>query len=105
MIIICLNSGFWGWLSIESQPHNPENFHPIIFHGDRSWNNLYSHTPPSADIRGAVVSYKWKNVHKVLVNRLVKHAQENVARWTDHLDMTIAVDWDLNLKTKQIKKL
>ena len=22
------NSGFWGWLSLESQPQNPENFHP-----------------------------------------------------------------------------
>ena len=23
-------SGFWGWLSIDSQPQNPENFHPCI---------------------------------------------------------------------------
>ena len=31
---------------------------------------------PSADSRRVVVSYKWKYVHKVLVNRLVKLAQE-----------------------------
>ena len=23
-----LNSAFWGWISVESQPQNPENFHP-----------------------------------------------------------------------------
>ena len=34
------------------------------------------HSPPSADSRRAVVSYKQKYVHKVLVNRLVKLAQE-----------------------------
>ena len=31
---------------------------------------------PSADSRRVVVSYKRKYVHEVLVNRLVKHAQE-----------------------------
>ena len=31
---------------------------------------------PSADLRRAVVSYKRKYVHEVLVNRLVKLAQE-----------------------------
>ena len=31
---------------------------------------------PSAYSRRVVVSYKWKYVHKVLVNRLVKLAQE-----------------------------
>ena len=31
---------------------------------------------PSADSRRVVVSYKRKNVHEVLVNCLVKHAQE-----------------------------
>ena len=31
---------------------------------------------PSADSRRIVVSYKGKNVHKVLVNRLVKLTQE-----------------------------
>ena len=34
--------------------------------------------PPSADSRRVVVSYKRKYVHEVLVNRLVKHAQEMV---------------------------
>ena len=36
-----------------------------------------SHSSPSADSRRAVVSYKPKYVHKVLVNGLVKLAQEN----------------------------
>ena len=31
---------------------------------------------PSADLRGVVISYKRKYVHEVLVNRLVKLAQE-----------------------------
>ena len=36
---------------------------------------------PSADPRRVVVSYKWKYMHEVLVNRLVKLAQEkSVAR-------------------------
>ena len=46
---------------------------------------------PSADSRGVVVSYKRKYVHKVLVNRLVKLAQEKcVVRRTDSPYMTIA---------------
>ena len=64
------------------------------FCGDWSWNNFYRHSPPSADSRMVVISYKRKYVHKVLVNLLVKVAQEkSVIRRTDHLDMTIAVDW------------
>ena len=41
-------------------------------------------------------------MHKVLVNRLVKVAQEKV--WLGELtrlNMTIAVDWDVNLQIKQ----
>ena len=38
---------------------------------------------PSADSRSVVVSYKRKYVHKVLVNRLVKLAQEKV--WSGEL--------------------
>ena len=59
---------------------------------------------PSTDSRRVVVSYKQKYVHEVLVNRLVKPAQEkSVMRWTDHPDMTIAVDWDVKHQTKQTK--
>ena len=66
------------------------------FHGDWSWNNNYGHYPTRK-----VVSYKLKYVHEVLVNRLVKLAQEKHAvKWTDHLDMTIAVDWDVKNQTK-----
>ena len=44
-----------------------------------------------------------KDVHKVLVNRLVKLAQENVIRLTGNLDMTIVVEWDIKPQTKQNK--
>ena len=57
---------------------------------------------PSADSRRVVVSYKRKYVHEVLVNTLVKLAQEkSVASWTDSPGMTIAVDWDIKNQTKQ----
>ena len=59
---------------------------------------------PSADSRRVVVGYKQKYVHKVLVNRLVKLAQEkSVVRWTDRPDMTIAVDWDIKHQKTQFK--
>ena len=54
---------------------------------------------PFADSRRIVVSYKQKYVHKVLVNCLVKLAQER----TDRPGMTIAVDWDVKHQTKQKK--
>ena len=50
----------------------------------------------SADSRWVVVGYKRKYVHVVLVTCLVKLAQEkSMVRRTDLLDMTIAVDWDV----------
>ena len=36
---------------------------------------------PSAVLRRVVISYKQKYVHEVLVNRLVKHAQEKSVVW------------------------
>ena len=56
---------------------------------------------PSFDTRRVVVKYKRKYVHEVLVNRLVKLAQEKVFRLTDRPDMTIAVDWDVKHQTNQ----
>ena len=51
---------------------------------------------PSADSRRVIVGFKRKYVHEVLVNCLVKFAQEKFMVWlSDHLDMTIAVDWDV----------
>ena len=42
-------------------------------------------------------------MHEVLVNRLVKLAQEKSGvRFTDHPDMTIAVDWDVKYQTNQM---
>ena len=41
-------------------------------------------------------------MHEVLVNCLVKLAQEkSVVRLTDRPNMTIAVDWDVKHQTKQ----
>ena len=56
---------------------------------------------PSPDSRMVAVSYKRKYVHEILVNYLVKLAQEkSVVRLTDHPNMTIAVDWDIKNQTK-----
>ena len=41
-------------------------------------NDFYGHSLPSLDLRRFVASYKPNYVHKVLVNRLVKLAQEKV---------------------------
>ena len=59
---------------------------------------------PSAHSRRVVVIYKRKYGHEVMVNHLVKLAQEKgVGRSTDCPDMTIAVDWDVKNQTKQTK--
>ena len=51
---------------------------------------------PPADSRRVVVSYKRKYVHEVLVNSLVKLAQEKSdVMLTDHPNMTIAADQDV----------
>ena len=56
---------------------------------------------PSTDSRRVVVSYKRKYVHEVLLNYIVKLAQEKSGvRWSDRPDMTIAVDWDVKNQTK-----
>ena len=52
---------------------------------------------PSAYSRWVVVSYKRKYVHEVLVNRLVKLAQEKKC---GYVNLTIAVDWDVKNQTK-----
>ena len=49
-----------------------------------------------------VLLYKRKYVHEILVNRLVKLAQEKiVVRLTDGLDMTMTVDWEVKPQIKQ----
>ena len=58
---------------------------------------------PSADFRRVVVSYKRKYVYEVLVNSLVKVAQEKVWLGAYCPNMTIAVDWDLKNQTKPKK--
>ena len=56
---------------------------------------VWPHTfiSPSADSRGAVVSYWRKYVHKVLVNRLggLSLPRKSVIRLTDCPDMTLDV--------------
>ena len=55
----------------------------------------YTHTfvSPSAESRGAVVSYRRKYVHEVLVNRLggISLPRKSVIRLTDSPDMTLDV--------------
>ena len=77
----------------------------LYFDGDWSWNNLYGHSPPSTDSRRDVVSYKRKYVLKVPVIRLIKLVHEKV--WLDELtlDMSTAVDRDINNKNLQTKVL
>ena len=67
------------------------------FPGDWSWNIFYGHSPPSADSRRAVVSYKQKC--------MLSLPQKNVVKWTDRLNMNVAVDWDVKPQTKPIHLL
>ena len=42
-------------------------------------------------------------MHNVFVNRLSQACQgKSVVRWSDCLAITIAIDWDVKLQTKQI---
>ena len=63
--------------------------------GSRFQYPVWAHTfvSPSADSRGAVVSYWRKYVHKVLVNRLggLNLHRKSVVRLTDCPDMTLDV--------------
>ena len=58
----------------------------------RASDSVWPHTfvSPSADSRGAVVSYWRKYVHEVLVNRLggLSLPRKSVVRLTDRPDMT-----------------
>ena len=65
-----------------------------FFRWDWSWNLFYGHSLPSADSRREVVSYLRKNVHWVLVNRLIDLSlpRKSVVRLTDRPNMTLAVD-------------
>ena len=66
----------------------------------RSFSSL-----PLNHSRRAVVSYKRKSVHKVLVNRLFKLAKacpgKNVVRWTDSPAMTIDMEHKATKTNKQ----
>ena len=75
------------------------------FSWDWSWNVFYGHSPSSTDYSTrAVVSYKRKNVHEVLLNLLVKLSQEKSVVMC--LDMAIAVDFDIKPQpNKQIFKM
>ena len=42
------------------------------FRRDRSCNDYYGHSLPSADSRRVVISYKRKNVHEVLAQEKVR---------------------------------
>ena len=65
-----------------------------FFRWDWSWNLFYGHSLPSADSRREVVRYLRKDVHWVLVNRLIglNMPRKSVVRLTDRPNMTLAVD-------------
>ena len=68
------------------------------FRGSWSWNNFYGHFPPFLSFMKGWCQLQAK------VCALVKLAQEkSVVRWTDHPDMTIAIDWDVKYQTKSNK--
>ena len=55
--------------------------------------------PPFSSLQRRIfVSYKQKYVHKILVNHFVKKSV--CIKYTDHPDMTIAVDWEVKNQTK-----
>ena len=75
-------------------------------------NKLYPVWPhtfvsPSADSRGAVVSYWRKHVHEVLVNRLggLSLPRKSVVRLTDRPDMTLDVYRGRKTTTQQQQQL
>ena len=67
----------------------------FVFSIESSKYPVWPHTfiSPSADSRGAVVSYWRKYVHEVLVNRLggLSLPRKSVVRLTDRPDMTLDV--------------
>ena len=76
-----------------------------FFCGDWSWNHSSGHSLPIADSSKAVVSYWQKDVHQVLVNCLgLSLPRKSVVRLTDHLVMTIVVDWDVKPLNKHTNK-
>ena len=92
----------WIWQSTKTEAHIS-----ILDWGRDSWTTkpnwdktglttctFYGHSLPSTYSRREVVSYLQKNVHRVLVNRLVGRslARKSVVRLTDRPAMTIAVD-------------
>ena len=76
----------------------------------RAWvrYQVWPHTfvPPSADSRGAVVSYWRKYVHEVLVNRLggLSLPRKSVVRVIDRPDMTLDVYLGRIMTTQQQQK-
>ena len=64
--------------------------------------SFYCQAPP-ADPRRAVVSYKQTYVHMSTGYQLILSLprKKSVVRSTDHLNMTISVDWNVKTKTKQ----
>ena len=79
--------------TVEIRSSGPAAF----FQEDWSWIHFYGDSLSTADSSRAVVSY-WQ---KVLVNHLESLPRNSVVRLTDHLDMTVVVDWDIKPQFKQ----
>ena len=89
-----------GWSRVRSS--GPARF----FHGDKSWNHFYGHSLPAADRSRAVVSYWWKDLYLVVVNRLGSLTTNSVIRLT--IPSRHDPSWRLGRKTtnqtKQIQR-
>ena len=68
------------------------------FCGDWSWIYFYGHSPP---FRWFIQEGLWKYVQEVLVNPLLKLAQEKVCLGELTAPLTIAVDWGVKHQNKQ----
>ena len=77
----------------------------IVIRNGPKRNSVWPHTfaSPSADSRGAVVSYWRKYVHEVLVNRLegLSLPRKSVVRLTGRPDMILDVYRGRKLTTQQ----
>ena len=107
-VIKCSYNFYLGWMRIRLACRRSwvrSSGQATFFPGDWSWNHFYRHSLPTAHSSRAVVSYWWKDVHLVLVNRFRNLPRNSVVRLTDRLHMTVVVDWDVQPQIKQIQFL
>ena len=73
------------------------------FHRDWSWNNFYSHSHSFRWFKKGCCQLQEKVCARINGYPLSQACPgRSVVSWTDHPDMTIAVDWDVKNQTNQI---